>query len=65
MQLALELSEKNRSFQESDLSPEASVEVQRASVKGGLCSRCRYQSGCLSCERGKAFRYYKKKEERD
>ena len=64
MQLALELAEANRSFQMSDLSVEAYGLVKQAGVRGGVCSRCRWQSGCLSCDEAKAFKYYKHREER-
>ena len=65
MQLALELAEANRSFQMCDLSTPSYNMVLQASIKGGICTRCRWQSGCLSCVEEKAFRYYKNLEERD
>ena len=63
VQLAVALSEANRSFQKEDLSPEAYGKMKSAGCKAGICGSCRYQSGCLRCDEFKAFRYWKKKEE--
>ena len=65
VQLALELAERNRSFQVSDLSVGSYGMVKAAGLKAGICSRCRWQSGCLSCDESKAFAYYKRLEDRD
>ena len=46
-----------------DLSPEAKLAIQRIKDEGdhGLCSRCRFSSGCLSCSSSKAIRYHMRK----
>lgn len=61
--LAQELFEAGHSMMEADLSDFARKELARVREFGwGVCSRCRWQSGCLSCEPGHCLRYWMKKE---
>ena len=43
-----------------DLSAEVQVRIAHMSLGPGLCSRCRWSSGCLSCDWRKALRYHLK-----
>ena len=45
-------------FTWEDLSPEAVLKVLALEHSAGVCSRCRWQSGCLSCEPQKALNYW-------
>ena len=45
-------------FTWEDLSPEAESKVLALEHSAGVCSRCRWQSGCLSCEPQKALNYW-------
>ena len=45
-------------FTWEDLSPEAESNVLALEHSAGVCSRCRWQSGCLSCEPQKALNYW-------
>ena len=45
-----------------NLSEEAQKAVAVAKTKGGVCSRCRWSKGCLSCDEAKCLRYWLKAE---
>ena len=45
-------------FTWEDLSPEAQHKLLALERSARVCSRCRWQSGCLSCEPEKALRYW-------
>ena len=61
---ALKGGTENKPFGEEDLSHEAKKELQRIKDEGhiGICSKCRWRSGCLNCSFEKALRYHLKKE---
>ena len=61
--LSEELFEAGHSMTEHDLSDNAKKELLKVRTFGwGVCSRCRWQSGCLSCEEEFFFMYWMKKE---
>ena len=45
-----------------NLSAKAQEAVALAAAGGGICSRCRWSAGCLSCHEEKALQYWLKKE---
>ena len=45
-----------------NLSKKAQEAVALASTYAGICSRCRWSAGCLSCSKDKALKYWLKKE---
>ena len=45
-----------------NLSKKAQEAVALAATLTGICSRCRWSSGCLSCVEDKALKYWLKKE---
>ena len=45
-----------------NLSPAAQSAVHNASLGGGVCSKCHWQSGCYMCSGAKALQYWLKKE---
>ena len=45
-------------FTWEDLSPEAESKILALEHARGICARCRWQSGCLSCDAVKALRYW-------
>ena len=45
-----------------NLSQKAQDLVALASLNAGICSRCRWSSGCDSCNKGKALVFHLKKE---
>ena len=61
---ALALLGKGKGFGPEDLSEESKKKLQRIEEEGhiGVCSRCRWRSGCLDCHTEKALRYLLKKE---
>ena len=47
-----------KSARVEDLGPEQQQHYRRVEATGiGICSRCRYSSGCLNCDVEKAWRY--------
>ena len=61
--LSEELFEAGHSMTEHDLSENAKKELFKVRTFGwGVCSRCRWQSGCLSCEPEHCLQYWMKKE---
>ena len=49
-------------FRPKDLSEDAKLAILKASAGLGVCSRCRWSSGCLSCSAEKALQHYCKVE---
>ena len=51
---------KNHMPELSDLPKSSKLAIEKIKSDGdpGICSRCRFSSGCLSCSVGKAERYY-------
>ena len=45
-----------------NLSTKAQEAVTLAATYAGICSRCRWSSGCLTCSKEKALKYHLKKE---
>ena len=45
-----------------NLSEAAQQAVKMAEAGAGICSKCRWSSGCLGCDGGKALLHYLKKE---
>lgn len=45
-----------------NLSAASKAAVLKASAMPGICSRCRWTSGCLNCDKEKALKYYLKQE---
>ena len=45
-----------------NLSEVAKIEVNKASAGHGICSKCRWQSGCFACDGGKGLKYWLQKE---
>jgi hypothetical protein len=49
-------------FSAANLSEFARASILRAASGVGVCSKCRWQSGCLNCDRDKAQRHFLEKE---
>jgi len=49
-------------FSAADLSEFARASILRAASGVGVCSKCRWQSGCLNCDPEKARRHFLEKE---
>jgi hypothetical protein len=49
-------------FSAADLSEFARASILRAASGVGVCSQCRWQSGCLNCDSEKARRHFLEKE---
>jgi hypothetical protein len=50
-------------FLEEDLRPEFLMKYRKVVEEGiGVCSKCRWSSGCLNCDRSKAWPYYVRQE---
>jgi hypothetical protein len=64
-EIAGHLSKLGRKFCLEDLSEEAKKALRRITEKGnlGICSSCRFSSGCFRCELWKAERYWLAKED--
>lgn len=61
--LAAELLDEDHAFCLSDLSAEAQTALADVQMRGlGVCSRCRWTAGCLSCHLEKARAYWLAKE---
>ena len=45
-----------------NLSTKAQEAVALAATYAGICSRCRWSAGCLSCSKEKALKYWLKRE---
>ena len=56
------LMKNSQFFRPKDLSEEAKCEILKASGGLGVCSRCRWSSGCLSCSAEKALQHFCKVE---
>jgi hypothetical protein len=65
VEVAGQLSKLGRKFCLEDLSEVAKKALQRITEKGnlGICSSCRFSSGCFRCELWKAERYWLSKED--
>ena len=49
-------------FKKEMLSENAQLKILKASAGTGICSKCRWSSGCLECSGQHAFKYYMSKE---
>ena len=49
-------------FKKEMLSENAQIRILKASAGIGICSKCRWQSGCLECSGQHAFKYHMGKE---
>lgn len=59
---AFEYANKNKSLCLDDLGVVAKRKIALIAAAGNqICASCRYQSGCLRCDRWKAERYYLRK----
>ena len=61
--LAQSIMQEGKAFTEDDLSDQATAAIARTQLYTGVCSRCRWAYGCLTCDREKALRYWRSKEE--
>ena len=60
---AQEMLEANsKYFKLQHLSADSRYKIEGTISKGNLCSKCRWNSGCLQCHPGKALKYYWSKE---
>ena len=56
------LEDNSKYFKLQLLSEDSRYKIEGTISKGNLCSKCRWNSGCLECHPGKALRYYWSKE---
>ena len=59
------LEKNSKFFTWRNLSSEAQKAVKSLEHSPAVCSKCRWQSGCLACDPKKALRYHLSKEARD
>ena len=60
---AQEMLEANsKYFKLQHLSEDSRYKIEATISKGNICSKCRWNSGCLQCHPGKALKYYWSKE---
>lgn len=56
------LHENSKGFTHEMLSDQAQVKIMAASIGNGVCSKCRWRSGCLECNGIKALRHHIERE---
>ena len=56
------LEANSKYFKLQQLSEASRYKIEGTLSKGNICSKCRWNSGCLECHPGKALKYYWSKE---